>query len=387
MRSSHKQGGFTIIEIVVMAAIISIGVLATVGVAALATNTSSENGRRVEAANLAREGLELVRNIRDSNWQQYYAQSQNGIPATRQWDCFNNDSSGSVPLTPSCEDRFTNFPTPVSAASQRSFRLLNPDPAIPNSVAALHPGTGTATFDTEYQICYTPAGASGPAYYHTQPSGTCPDGTQTYYRRIVLKPGKINAGTVETVKVESRVTWLTKKNNVSVARDLLLEEYLTDWRQFKESTSATTTVLQSISGTGALAFCAPLIVGQQCLSASPTRYATAATAAQPFRMAFVFNSQPAGNYVAELTYRNVGAQAPTSYTYSVRTYVNGVAIVGSPLQLGPEPAPNGTNPRTVQIPITTTSAGAVVVQFEWINDLANGTGDSNFGIDQVRLLK
>ena len=40
MYSRNKQSGFTIIEIVVMAAIISIGVLATVGVATLATNTS-----------------------------------------------------------------------------------------------------------------------------------------------------------------------------------------------------------------------------------------------------------------------------------------------------------------------------------------------------------
>jgi type II secretory pathway pseudopilin PulG len=383
MRNKSSQGGFTIIEIVVMAAIISIGVLATVGVATLATNTSSENGRRVEAANLAREGLELVRNIRDSNWQQYYAQTQNGIPATRQWDCFNNDSSGTVPLTPSCDDRFSNFPTPVSPDSQRSFRLLNPDPSIPNSVATLHPGTGTATFDTEYQICYTPATPSGPAYYHTQPSGTCPQGTQTYYRRIVLKPGKINGGVAETVKVESRVTWLTKKNNASVARDLLLEEYLTDWRQFKQSTSASATVLQTVNGTAGA--CTIFIPGQQCLVSGSTRYANAASAAQPFRTTYNFGVRPAGNYTVELTYRNMGVQAPLNYTYSLRTYVNLTQIVGSPLQLGPEPG--GTAPRTVQIPITLSATGALSVRFEWINDLTDATGNSNFGIDQVRLLQ
>ena len=63
-----KQSGFSILEIVVAFSIITIGL---VGVLSLTTqNVQVEyiNKNNLIASQLAQEGLELVRNIRDNNW-------------------------------------------------------------------------------------------------------------------------------------------------------------------------------------------------------------------------------------------------------------------------------------------------------------------------------
>ena len=63
-----KKSGFTLIELIITIAVFSIGILAAFSLALANSNENKSNRDRVIAANLARESLELVRNIRDSNW-------------------------------------------------------------------------------------------------------------------------------------------------------------------------------------------------------------------------------------------------------------------------------------------------------------------------------
>jgi len=60
--------GFTLIELVIASGIFIFGIMGAFSLALANLNTSRENINRVLAANLSREGLELIRNIRDSNW-------------------------------------------------------------------------------------------------------------------------------------------------------------------------------------------------------------------------------------------------------------------------------------------------------------------------------
>jgi len=60
--------GFTMIELLIAIAVFMIGIMAAFSLSLHNLNTTKENANRVIAADLAREGIETVRNIRDSNW-------------------------------------------------------------------------------------------------------------------------------------------------------------------------------------------------------------------------------------------------------------------------------------------------------------------------------
>jgi prepilin-type N-terminal cleavage/methylation domain-containing protein len=66
--SLKKQTGFTILEMLLALSVLSVGIMATFTLSLANLNTAKDNYQRILAANLAREGLEIVRNIRDSNW-------------------------------------------------------------------------------------------------------------------------------------------------------------------------------------------------------------------------------------------------------------------------------------------------------------------------------
>jgi prepilin-type N-terminal cleavage/methylation domain-containing protein len=67
MISAKKEKGFTIIELLITAFIVSAGLLAVYSFFANLTATTNLSISRVEAAYLAQEGIEITRNFRDSN--------------------------------------------------------------------------------------------------------------------------------------------------------------------------------------------------------------------------------------------------------------------------------------------------------------------------------
>ena len=66
LRSFKK--GFTLVELIIALGVFSAGIMAAFTLALAGLNISKDNYARIQAANLAREGIELVRNQRDSNW-------------------------------------------------------------------------------------------------------------------------------------------------------------------------------------------------------------------------------------------------------------------------------------------------------------------------------
>ena len=60
--------GFTIVELLVVILIISIGITGSYALVGNIFASSSLMAQRLSAAYLAQEGIEIVRNIRDSNW-------------------------------------------------------------------------------------------------------------------------------------------------------------------------------------------------------------------------------------------------------------------------------------------------------------------------------
>lgn len=64
-KNNNGQG---LLEVVVAIGVLSTGVFSLLTLMTSALNTAIENQERVRAGNLAREGIEVVRAIRDSNW-------------------------------------------------------------------------------------------------------------------------------------------------------------------------------------------------------------------------------------------------------------------------------------------------------------------------------
>lgn len=64
----NKEQGFTLLEMLIALSVISVGVMAAFTLSIANLNTAKANGQRILAANLAREGVEFIRNVRDSNW-------------------------------------------------------------------------------------------------------------------------------------------------------------------------------------------------------------------------------------------------------------------------------------------------------------------------------
>jgi len=63
-----KMRGFGMLEIIIALTIFSMGVLSAMASLAIAFRSASTSHLNLIAANLAQEGLEIVRNIRDTNW-------------------------------------------------------------------------------------------------------------------------------------------------------------------------------------------------------------------------------------------------------------------------------------------------------------------------------
>lgn len=60
--------GFTLIELMISIFILSVGIIAVYGAFSIMAILSSEASDRLTAAYLAQEGVEIIRNIRDTNW-------------------------------------------------------------------------------------------------------------------------------------------------------------------------------------------------------------------------------------------------------------------------------------------------------------------------------
>ncbi|MFA6466245.1 MAG: prepilin-type N-terminal cleavage/methylation domain-containing protein [Patescibacteria group bacterium] len=81
-----SSAGFTLIELMITLAVFTIGISAALGLAMSNYNNSRDNLDKIIAANLAREGIELIRNVRDSNWLRIEANDMLACGGFCSWD-------------------------------------------------------------------------------------------------------------------------------------------------------------------------------------------------------------------------------------------------------------------------------------------------------------
>ncbi len=213
-RIKIKNHGESLVE-----SLVSIGVLSLVLVVSftllnrgISTNISVKN--KIIAINIAREGIEGVRNIRDTNWLKYSGNLRN------KWLCLDEISGNSLnSCSKNIEDKkyILDFNT--------NFQRFLLKEATNQGQNKLNLNENTTNF-SEYKLYRD---KNNNRYTHQEI-----DNSETiFYRQLILTPEKVhNCGSVNfcventRLKVSSRVQWKEKEGMVGT---IVMESYLYDF--------------------------------------------------------------------------------------------------------------------------------------------------------------
>lgn len=231
----NYQSGQTLIETMAAAFVLVMGIAAVAAMATFSLRSSSNVIKQVVGMGLARQGIEAVKNMRDTNWLM-----QSEIDN----DCYNFKNQ--EPTAPCYRDWLTN-PNAYSldAGGTNSTYVLS---FKPDSGDDKFPGTDDIKFwhltpkpTGPFTLYSYPADNSTKYFYdHANPSGQVRSG---YYRsiQITLLPGPTpfdKDGVGPAVRVISRVWWRDEKCPVASAFyypdggscRISLETVLTNWK-------------------------------------------------------------------------------------------------------------------------------------------------------------
>ncbi len=162
---SHSRRGQGLFEVIIGIGVIMAGTVGTITLISSTVMAGRTVSEKVVAASLAREGIEVVRNLRDSNWLKIQANVDT-----------DNDATNGIQLPKSFEGVFNEAP-PWHVAVPKFDRAANSW-----SVAALDPTVNPVTFATSCgsapcsQVFFDNNG------YYQDTSGS---GSQSRFRRLV----------------------------------------------------------------------------------------------------------------------------------------------------------------------------------------------------------
>ena len=190
--------GYTLVEVVAVIGIILFGAVASLSAVTYSLRVITLSGERLEAAMLAQEGLEVVRNIRDNNWIQNPPQA------------FDNNINGSPPP----QYYLISFESP--GFSTPALNISDPTPD-PSQVQSLYFDESTGRYG--YKSSQFPS----------WPDNTLPESSkETKFKRYVAIEKKIDTvpdPDADYLKVTSWVYWGQSFNQF-----VAVTTYLYDWR-------------------------------------------------------------------------------------------------------------------------------------------------------------
>lgn len=201
---SKNTGGFTLTEVMIGIMILTVAIVSATNLLVGLISTNQNNVTSLQAYYLAQEGLEAVRNIRDTNW--LHNQDWLGKESDALWGGhFEVGQEYSVNLE--------------GAAFNRGITDgLTGDISLLNSAKPWSISDGSTGLIYKY--------SNEPDVYLTSAAGT---GENSGFKRIIaIKPYEDSSGSVLEgyVLVESKVAWQLG----SKSRELTLASILTNWK-------------------------------------------------------------------------------------------------------------------------------------------------------------
>jgi len=244
----NPQTGQTLIETLAAIFILVMGITAAVGLAIYALNSSSSVTKQIIATGLAREGLEAVRNMRDTNW----------LKDTLSTDCYDFSSTPVGQPTAKCYKKWlgTNgLPTPFCLdpsnsgcdgglpAGAKQFYSLSFDSSSAN-FWSLQPQPSTGG---NYGLAFSGDAFDTNGIYYSDGTTPCADGPNAsdYCRKIIIskdtdQPQYQQSSTGPLLIVESQVWWVDKTcprvpdyDKANSACRIELDTYLTNWKNYQ----------------------------------------------------------------------------------------------------------------------------------------------------------
>jgi len=206
MSKLFKKSGETIVEVMGAILIITISLVSVFTLLGNAIIVGENIENKVTALNLAREGLEIVRNQRDTNWLQFAGSRRTN------WLCY--EESGNT-----CSNRI--------GSTVEYFRTdyFNPQPVQRVAAAALLDISGTGSANAE-EFRLKVNLVDGDRYEHTLGIDSI------FYRQLILQhetndPCDITAGDCQEDRLKAIVRIQWEESNA--IRTMELEAYLYDF--------------------------------------------------------------------------------------------------------------------------------------------------------------
>ncbi len=244
----HPASGQTLIETLAGIFVLAMGITAVLGLATFSLSSSTNITKQVIGIGLARQGIEAVKNMRDTNWL---------WQTTIDSDCYNYKNGLN---TATCYRSWLNNPSAYSIAPQNSNSYVlafTPDPAdnkFPSSsdIVFWHLMAPPISGYTLYYYPYNPANPSATKFFYDPilSASATPSG---FYRKITItQEGPANTpqapkpavppfdktGIGPYIRVISQVWWADKncptpdKNTYPTSGScrISLETVLTNWK-------------------------------------------------------------------------------------------------------------------------------------------------------------
>ena len=145
-----KEEGFTLIELIISIFILSSAILAIFNTFSIVSSLTADSSDRLTGAYLAQEGLEIVRNIRDTNWLNMDTQAAAGAVTDTWVDYLTiGSANNSVNCAAGCEADYT-----TGTNSQTSYSAVTTWSGTGRYLQIDTTGTGTGFYG------YTPTANS-----------------------------------------------------------------------------------------------------------------------------------------------------------------------------------------------------------------------------------
>lgn len=255
-KNTIKQSGQTLIETVVAVFILVMGIVAALGLAIYALNASSNVSKQIVGIGLAREGIEAVKNMRDTNWlmlgesndleNNCYDFSTGAYNAScypcwldsENWN--DNDNDNGYEINPASDpDCPPSNDGEVGAASYRLGINEDEDDKIWDLDQVSNPTT-SPRFGLDRNVNISNNNWEG--FYETN---NLMHGNSEFYREIILTTQNaapfnyVEDGPGAKLLVQSRVWWVDKKcprvstfGAAKVTCRIELQSYLTNWKKW-----------------------------------------------------------------------------------------------------------------------------------------------------------
>lgn len=234
MKKLNKQSGQTLIETLVAIFILVMGISSALGLATYSLNASTSVNKQLIGLGLAREGIEAVKNMRDTNW----------LQGTLSTDCYNYNTATA---TASCYRDWLSATFCINPTNNNG----NCNGSGVTQYYSLSFDSSTNTFwnlslqrtSSDFGLNFVSDASTGKGFYTNSNGVDCTNtaGRSDYCRKITITKdtaAPYNQDVGPQVIVLSQVWWKDKKCPVSAdwpgsgKCSIQLQMYLTNWKNY-----------------------------------------------------------------------------------------------------------------------------------------------------------